>query len=129
MPRWFRVHLIRQIALCIEAADDQIDSANIEIAGYSSEQVGLHCAFMEEGGLIVAEKIAELDPRFSELMIQRLTWKGCDFIDAARDSTIWKKAMRQVKQAVLSMVFDDFLKRLRTLAESAVQKVAEAASQ
>ncbi len=44
----------------------------------------------------------------------RLTWKGHEFLDAARNNTVWRKALAHVKKAGVAVtlpVLEDLLKK------------------
>jgi len=119
------MNLIRSLAFHIEDATDQLDSSTIELAGYSPDEIGYHCALMQEAGLILAEDTTCLDSRFSEMMIYRLTWAGHDFVSAARDDTTWNKVTKQIKDKATSMAFDGLLALLKSAGQSMVGPVSE----
>jgi hypothetical protein len=81
--------LIRSILLQVEAApagtylqevkrDDWIDGST----------VAQHVALMAEYGLIEAKVASISQGRFA---IGKMTWEGHDFLDAARNDTVWNK--------------------------------------
>lgn len=37
--------------------------------------------------------------------VQRLTWSGCDFVDAIQDDTLWAKARAKVMKPTASFTF------------------------
>lgn len=110
--------LIRQIALVVEEKttgfDPLLESASIQIDGYTSEQIALHCALMSEAKLIVTIDTTYLGSRHKEFSIARLTWAGCDFLDAARDQKTWKSTMTKVRGKVSSVTFDVLLSLLKS---------------
>lgn len=75
-----------------------------DLESYTPDEVIYHLIIMEELGLIKGEKI--IGPLSGEIdqygpvgpegivgfSVERLTAKGHDFLDAARNETIWKKA-------------------------------------
>lgn len=76
--------LIRKIALAIEKADGTVDSSQLSISGTTPAAVSYHCALMNEDGLFKAiEAATRNDPEC--ILITRLTSKGHDFVDAARN--------------------------------------------
>jgi hypothetical protein len=87
--------LIRSFAFQIEnapsgepmhqiAAPEDVDEA----------EIGEHLELMIEAGLI-AGQVVSLRPL--AFQIERLTWAGHDFVNNARNDTIWKKVMAEAK--------------------------------
>ena len=104
--------LIRKLAIHIVAAEDSIQSSGIVIEEFSSSAILYLCVLMHEAGLIEAEIAGDLSGH-GDAFIARLTWSGHDFLDAARDETLWKKTTKEIKERVTSVSFDglvDFLK-------------------
>jgi hypothetical protein len=85
------MELVRKIMLAIAANDRPLDSVMVRIANYSPEQIGEHIRLLHEARLL--DGTASMGPdrrqRWSEM---RLTWWGHDFIDCARNETIWRTA-------------------------------------
>jgi hypothetical protein len=67
---------------------------DLEIEGYSKEEVDYHNLLLKEAGLIVLENGA-----LGEYRPTRLTWEGHEFLDAARDTKRWEKAKGAMAQA------------------------------
>lgn len=107
------MELIRQIALVVESANDGIGSEDIRIAGYSVAQVGYHCDLMNESGLIDTIDIRTLSSDYPTFHIKRLTSKGHDFVDAARNNAIWNKAMATIATAVGGVTIDVMIRYLK----------------
>lgn len=99
--------LIRAIAFHVEKSDGNLQSSEIDLDSYTTDQIGYHCALLAEAGLIVADAIYERDSQFPELLIQRLTWAGHEFVDAARNDTVWRKTQKAVGQ-VGTVAFEVF---------------------
>jgi hypothetical protein len=64
-----------------------------EIPGYTHQQVMYHVELADEAGLLEASL---LEP--DGFVVRRLTYAGHEFLDAAREDTIWNKA----KQTLLN---------------------------
>ncbi|MCJ2165600.1 MULTISPECIES: DUF2513 domain-containing protein [unclassified Pseudodesulfovibrio] len=84
--------LVRSLLFELEEHPDGYSPDNIEVDGYSEEEVGYHFLLMVEAGLIEGEEISDLGSSSPSAMPIRLTWYGHDFLDASRDSKRWKKA-------------------------------------
>jgi hypothetical protein len=85
------MELVRKILLAIAANERPLDSVMVRIAGYTPEQVGEHIRQLHEARLLDGNAMMGPDrrPRWNEL---RLTWWGHDFVDCARNDTIWRTA-------------------------------------
>jgi len=70
-----------------------------ELDEYTKEQKTYHMALCIEAGLVdgVIRKDEIGHPNGTVAI--RLTWKGHEFLDAARNDTVWKQALRHIKKA------------------------------
>jgi hypothetical protein len=48
-----------------------------------------------------------------QVVVVALTWKGYDFISAAKDDSLWKKAKESILKPTGSMTFDVLLEWLK----------------
>jgi hypothetical protein len=79
--------LIRAILLEVEKCPS-LDGCRIEIPGRTREELYYNAKQAEDAGLIEA-RFAKGSPDFHVL---RLTYEGHEFLDAARNDTLWFKA-------------------------------------
>ena len=105
--------LIRRIALEVADMDFGYALSNMEDEGVDAETFGMHVIWMHEAGLIKAaiQEYSSGEP--PRVLISRLTWAGCEFVDAIRDDTLWAKAKTSVLKPGMSFTFDvlkDWLK-------------------
>jgi hypothetical protein len=99
-------HLVRAILLHFEdKPHEQIDEA-IAVGNYSALEIGYHLILMYEAGLIRGEALTSTSGRIIRVLPASLTWKGHEFLDMARDNTLWKKAMGQGTRKTSSLSFD-----------------------
>lgn len=90
------LNLIRTLLLKLEeidlmAGDFTILEPPFEELGLeetSVDEVWHHLACLQQSGLIVAEHYTARDG----FTFHRLSWEGCDFLDAVRDPEVWKRA-------------------------------------
>ena len=85
--------LVRKILLAIEESEGE--KVKLDSLGDDLDRVYRHVALMEEFGLVDALVRWGGDgprERIVICIVKRLTWKGHDFLDKARDESIWKKA-------------------------------------
>jgi len=112
--------LIRQIAFVVESAKDGIDSESIHIPAYTPSQIGYHCDLMNDSSLIDTYSTQTLSSEFATFHINRLTSKGHDFADAARNETIWNKAKSTISSTVGGVTIDIMIRYLKAQALNAL---------
>lgn len=98
------IDLIRKILLEVEKKDSPTGWATIHFDGYSSEEVSYHVRLLAEAGYLEAINLTSKS-RFDWHPVN-LTWSGHEFLDAARDSTLWNKAKKHLVSKVPSVSFD-----------------------
>lgn len=98
------MNVIRSIAFAVEALPPGKELE--ELSGVDAQTFGAHVKWMIDAGLVdggVTQYIGERPP---EATVRRLTWNGCDFLDAARSDTLWKRAQESVIGPTMSWTFD-----------------------
>lgn len=71
--------------------------------GVAPATFAAHVRWMQDAGLVDA-RVMGLDNEIA--LVMRLTWAGCDFLDAARSDTLWRKAKSTVIAPTASWTFD-----------------------
>ena len=94
--------LIRAMLLKIEEYPHGY-SPQIEIDGYDGEQIGYHAVLLGEAGLAVVENTSAHGANSPSAMVVRITWSGHEFLDAARDKTIWNQAKDKIGSATIQV--------------------------
>mgnify|MGYP000113599887 CR=1 FL=1 len=95
--------LIRRIAFATEELESgqTLDGLeDVEPATFAQ-----HVVWMKEAGLVEAIVPTRLSGEGDFAMVNRLTWQGCDFLDAARDEGLWSKAKATVIKPSASFTF------------------------
>lgn len=100
------MELVRKILFKIEEIVDNVACYDLEVEGYSMEQIAYHCAILYEGGYIYDYKAEYAGNSIYAFGVGRLTWDGHDFLDKIREDTIWKKTKDIIKDKGLPLVFD-----------------------
>jgi DNA-binding transcriptional ArsR family regulator len=102
--------LVRALLMRIEATPaNQMPDTNIEIDGYSEDEILEHLELLGEAGLIEANPIKSgIGPRLMHVHVERLTWAGHDFLNNARNDTVWKRARDLVAKQTGSVSIDVF---------------------
>jgi len=90
--------LIREILRAVEACEDSYGINSPPIEGYSEAQIAYHLRLLIDGGLIEVKDVAGGFQQGDEYIGINLTWDGQDFLNAARDDSLWTKA----KEAVIN---------------------------
>lgn len=97
--------LVRNILIKIEQNEnDDFYRNTFSIAGYDQTTVDYHILLLKEAGLLDAH-ISESEQGIFAQPI-RLTWSGHEFIDAARNDTIWEQTKKMFKGKVESIPYE-----------------------
>lgn len=93
------IDLVRKLLLYLEEKPDDKVVKDLELEGYSKDEVQYHFILMDQAGLLRCER--EVSSSTSDRVIRvypfSLTWQGHEFIEAARNDTFWNKAKEIVK--------------------------------
>jgi hypothetical protein len=101
------MNLIRLLLLRAES-DEEVD-----VSAYTEDQLVYHSALLVEAGLVDGAIRTNAKGYPNGVVTIRLTWSGHEFLDAARDESVWQKATGTVRSKGLSLTFD-VLKELLT---------------
>lgn len=107
--------LVREILLWATAQDNAGFNENPSLPGHTENQIAHHVHLMWQAGLVDAVDITTNASPGPEAMLSSVTWAGHDFVDAARDNTIWNKSKNKVMSSGMSFTFD-LLKEFLVLA-------------
>lgn len=107
----------RAVLLKIEELPSNTILNGTEVEGYSAEQTAYHIKLAQDAGFIVAKSLADEADIF---MVERLTYAGHEFLDAARQDTLWQKA----KQMVLKNAGTLTIEALKTALAHLMQNAA-----
>ena len=95
--------LIRSILLAIESSppDSTIANSQLNIEGHDPSIVSFHVEMLKNAGFIDA--VIEKNFSGSAFMIKGINWEGYEFLDNAKNDTIWKKFKAQAESKGSSM--------------------------
>jgi hypothetical protein len=96
--------LVRRILFQVEEKGQPHGYVDLEIPGYAPEQIAHHVHLMQEAGLIEASNLSTTEG--IDYRPTRLTWSGHEFLDAARNATVWNKAKEMVREKGGSVPFE-----------------------
>jgi hypothetical protein len=112
--------LIRLILLEAENNADPQNWFDPEPVGYETEAVSYHVMLMEQAGLIEGWNRSAIGVfRWSA---RNLTWRGHEFLEAAKDDTVWTKTKNTIGQLGPGIIFDLLEEVLCTEARTVVEK-------
>lgn len=89
--------LIREILLAVEALPLRgLSTPGLAVEGYDEATIAYHLVLLEEAGLIQAAVADAGDMAYPEVFVNRLTWAGHEFVDTARNQTVWARTKATV---------------------------------
>jgi len=103
------IDLVRLLLLRSEGDED----AKRKVEEYADDVRAYHVTIMLDAGLFIGESDKLADGSYAT-SVTRLTWNGHDFLDAARNETVWRKARETILRTVGSVTFDLLLEWLKS---------------
>ena len=97
--------LVRNILLALESSNRQPDSSTIRIAGYTGHTITEHVRLLMEAGLVEGTQAYCIEHKLKWIEL-RLTWSGHDFVDAARNDSIWVETLSAVRSRIGGAPFE-----------------------
>lgn len=108
--------LVRSILLVAEHLEWPRPSLDqLRIAGYSDIQIQYHLKLLNEAGFIDIHPMPTRNSS-SGLYLKSLTWHGHEFVDACRDPSTWKKALKRIGEKAGSVGVDVLFQLLLSIA-------------
>jgi len=90
--------LVRTILLKMEGEPSGRAPSDLGIMGYRAEEIGYHAHIMSQDGLIEGIDITTMSSTGPECLPTKLTWKGHEFLDLARDMDRWSRAKATISK-------------------------------
>ena len=109
--------LVREILLALERHPSGFSPDDLQIDGYTHEQIAYHAYIMGQAGLIEVADTTTMDSPGPEAMINNMTWAGHEFLEAAREPKRWAEAKAVMHKAggasfqVWTAVLTDIVKK------------------
>jgi hypothetical protein len=110
------MNLVRDLLFLAEADGDDTELCET----YGREVVAGHTAILVDAGLVDGAVARGSDGKPIASEIIRLTWAGHEFLDNARNDTIWRKAISIIKEKSISVSFDVLSSLLKSLVGSSL---------
>src|SRR5437016_1463459 len=102
--------IIRLLLLELESKNS---IAVAELPGYNREDVVYNAELIREAGLAHGPEPVRHGAKLLHVELDGLTWTGHDFLDAARDDTLWRKAKEKFMKPAASWSFSVLLEWLK----------------
>lgn len=102
--------LVRKILLQMEAMPANSQPYSVEVEGYDQSTVFEHLDLLAEAGFIDANIITSSTAagRIYNVFVTHMTWKGHEFLDNARNESVWSEAKSVVAEKGGSFSLDVF---------------------
>ena len=115
------IDLIRKILLEIESCTNYLgaDTGMIKVEGVSPDVIQSHISLLDTEGLIDGRRKTTLGSSVNPYFNVNLTWSGHEFLDNARNDSIWEA----VKEKYGNKLESVSLGKLQVLLQEAVLKV------
>lgn len=99
--------LIRKLVLAVEdCPTGTVTEEDIDIDGYTSEQIGYHSYLLVDSGLAVGIDMGGASDTSPNWEILNLTSAGHDFADTVRSDSTWNKATGIIKEKAGGVTLD-----------------------
>ena len=94
-------NLVRSLLLYVEKQPPGKTIQGLTQENYETEVISEHMALLIEEDFLKGE----VSPSYSGMhyVVSGLTWKGHDFLDNARNDTVWKKVMADAENRGMSL--------------------------
>lgn len=116
------MELIREILKMVAENPSSTAPHVLHIEGHSDEEIGYHTQLMVEAGLLAGIGAFLDRGRIVAPQVDRLTWHGHDFLEAAAEPERWRKA-KAIVQKVGGASLQIWLSVLTHLAEEKVKSL------
>lgn len=112
--------LIRKMLLEIQAMPAGSETFTLSYPEeFPQSVVDEHASILIDAGLIEGKVLRKAMGKIAAVNIRGLTWAGHDFIDAAKNESIWGKAFAFVKEKGGAVTFEVLKELLKVLARDA----------
>ncbi|MDW8107709.1 MAG: DUF2513 domain-containing protein [Armatimonadota bacterium] len=99
------MNLIRKLILELEDVLPEREP-NLNIEGYTEEQVRYHLYLLYDAGLVYGMEATAVPDSIPYIIPTRLSWRGHEFADNARDERHWKKTLQIMGERAGSASFE-----------------------
>lgn len=115
------LELIKKILLKVEEHDSTSVIQNLQIEDYGQEFINYQIYLLHQASLVKAKFIRVGANEIADAEILEMTLNGHEFLDAARNETIWKKTKELIKEHGGSVPFEVLQSILKHVALSLIK--------
>lgn len=112
--------LVRMILLTIEQHEHSRAPKQLQLEGYEDEQIQFHVWLMGSAGLLDVSDTSHSLSASHQAIPRNITWEGYEFLEVARQDSMWEKAKRKVSDAGAGLTLEILMGVLKQLAKEAV---------
>lgn len=94
-----------------------------QIEGYDDTSIKYHCLLLYQAGLLTAEPVLSEKGRVIKVFPFDLTWDGHEFLDLARNATVWNRAKAKLTGALGTATYGLLRILLSRYAEDAIEGI------
>jgi hypothetical protein len=102
------MNLIRELMFYYESGEKRA-----AVEERAEEEVLYHVSLLLDAGLIQGKVRRDVQGHYRHATVTGITWDGHDFLDSARDPSVWKKAVDSVLRPGASWTFGLLLEFLK----------------
>ncbi|MGI8841400.1 MAG: DUF2513 domain-containing protein [Caulobacteraceae bacterium] len=96
------MELVREVLLRVETLEGPPGSRwrvtpfdpDFQVPGFTGDQVGHHLRLLADEGFLLNAKTSN-----DGVMLEGLSWAGCEFLDAVRDDVAWRRTKEAAVKA------------------------------
>ena len=110
--------LVRQLLLRMESQEQAYIRDELLVDGYSEDQIGFHIYLLGEAGLAKVVESTHIGSTSPSARPLHLTWAGYEFLEAAKDETLWGKAKAVVIKPAGGVAFGVLVEWLKAEAKA-----------
>ena len=114
------MNLVRSILLALEQHEHGHAPDKLKIEGFSDEQIGYHIYLMGQANLLKVANINSCDSLSPTAIPIGITWEGYEFLEMAREPSMWKRAVEKVTSTGGTMTIDILKTVLAALAKQSL---------
>ena len=110
--------LVRKILLAMEQLEHGFVQGDLHVEGHTEDEIGFHVFLIGEAGLAKVVENTHIQSQSPSAFPLHLTWEGYEFLEAAKDETLWGKAKSVVIKPAGGVAFGVLLDWLKAEAKS-----------
>jgi hypothetical protein len=107
--------LIRNLLNQLEYLPACTSVSELNAEGFSSQEIMEHVELLLDADFLRGKIIPNTDGKPEKYLIHRITWAGHEFLALAKNDTVWKSALEQIKKAGSAVTIGILQTKLTTI--------------